>query len=210
MALLIDLHFLPSLEYFCALAPYEKVYVEKHEHFVKQSFRNRCYIATSQGVEMLTVPVSNRHGKVPMSEVRIDYRQRWPSIHRRAIETAYRKAPFFDHYQSDFNLIFSKQHPLLFDLNREILSFCLTALGWQKEIAETEEFLKGSSLVVNDLRSAITPKKDFTDREFYQPTPYYQVFGSTFVPNLSILDLLFNEGPRAASLLRSSIKQANN
>lgn len=210
MAVLIDLHFLPSLEYFCALAPHEKVFIEKHEHFVKQSFRNRCYLSTSQGTEMLTVPVANRHGKVPMNEVKIDYRQRWQVTHARAIETAYRKAPFFDHYQPDLFGILLRKRGFLFDLNRDLLSFCLTALGWQKEVYETEAFEKVTSLDVSDLRSVITAKKDYTTREFYQPAPYHQVFGSTFVPNLSILDLLFNEGPRAASLLRSSFKQANN
>lgn len=204
MSLLIDLHFLPSLEYFCALEPYEKIFVEKHEHFVKQSFRSRCYLNTSQGVESLVVPLTSKHGKVPVKDVKIDYSQRWQSIHWRTLGSAYRKSAFYEHFAPDLNRILLTPHTFLFDLNSELLSFCLTSLGWQKEISETACYEEQSRVAVSDLRSVITPKKNYTTRDFYRPVPYYQVFGSTFVPNLSIVDLLFNMGPQAAGLIRSS------
>ncbi|MFZ5999259.1 MAG: WbqC family protein [Bacteroidota bacterium] len=210
MTALIDLHFLPSLEYFCALQRFEEVCVEKHEHFVKQSYRNRAYINTAQGVEMLSVPLAERHGKIPMSEVRIDYGQRWENHHWRTIESAYRKAPFFEHYESELkSLIYSKKE-LLYDLNMAILSLCLKSLHWSKKITETSQYSQQIPLSVTDLRGAITPKKSYLERKFYRPAPYYQVFGSTFAENLTLIDLLFCTGPQSSTILRQSQTEPNN
>jgi hypothetical protein len=210
MPLLIDLHFLPSLEYFCALQSFDEIIIEKHEHFVKQSFRNRAHLNTSQGIEMISVPLAERHGKIPMGEVRIDYRQRWQNHHWRTIESAYRKAPFFEHYETGLRTLIFSQPVFLYDLNLAILSFCLKSLGWAKTIRETEVYLDPIPLNVTDLRSVVTSKKSYVDRNLYQPAPYYQVFGSTFVENLAIVDLLFCMGPQANTILRQSQKKLNN
>jgi hypothetical protein len=203
-SLLIDLHFLPSLEYFCVLQRADQIVLEKHEHFVKQSYRSRCYINTAQGVEMLSIPLTEKGGKTAIANVKIDYSQRWQNHHWRTIESAYRKAPFFEHYESGFRKILFSNVPFLFDLNSEILSFCLQSLKWSKSITSTSSYLHEIPLDMKDLRSAIGPKKPYQERSFYRPTPYYQVFGSTFAGNLSILDLLFCEGPRASAILNSS------
>lgn len=200
----IDLHYLPSLEYFCALLPHQKVFVEKQEHFVKQSFRNRCYVNTSQGIQMLSVPVAERHGKVPMGEVKIDNRQPWQRIHWRTLESSYRNAPFFEHYEAPLHAILNQPYTLLFDLNMALLSFCLKALRWEKEVVTTSRYEVEMPVGVSDLRGIITPKKTYMDRNFYHPYPYYQVFGSTFADNLSVLDLLFCMGPQASAVLHTS------
>lgn len=201
---LIDPHYLPSLEYFCALYPYEKIILEKHEHFVKQSFRNRCYINTSQGVQMLIVPVTEKHGKVSVQEIKIDHQQKWQNNHWRAIESAYRNAPYFEFYSDELKNIIYKKHELLFSLNRELLSFCLRAIGMQRELSETVSFEKEAGTSVSDLRSLIIPKKPHSDRTFYRAAPYQQVFGNAFVTNLSFIDLLFCEGPNSIKIIKAS------
>lgn len=203
-ATLIDLHYLPSLEYFCALYPFEKIILEKHEHFVKQSFRNRCYINTSQGVQMLIVPVTEKHGKVSVQEIKIDYQQKWQNNHWRAIESAYCNAPYFEFYSDELKSIIYKKHELLFSLNRELLSFCLRSMGIKQELLETEVFEKETVASIIDLRSQIAPKSSYSNRTFYRPVSYQQVFGNAFVENLTFIDLLFCEGPNSIKIISAS------
>jgi len=202
--LLIDLHFLPSLEYFCVLSDFNDITFEKHEHYVKQSFRNRCYVNTTQGVEMLSVPLTNKHGKVPFAEVAIDYSTRWQNVFWRTIESAYRNSPYFEHYSGDVQKIIYSGTSFIFDLNLQLLSFCLESLKWSRQITETSQYEKFVNEPFSDLRSTITTRNTYIERGFYRPAPYYQVFGSSFEENLSILDLLFCEGPEAGRLLRAS------
>jgi hypothetical protein len=208
-SILLDLHYLPSLEYFCALHPSKKIILEKHEHFVKQSFRNRCYINTSQGRQMLIVPVTEKNGKVSVQEIKIDHQQKWQNNHWRAIESAYRKAPFFEFYSDELKEIIYKGHEHLFDLNRDLLSFCLRCLGMQAELSETVAFEKEVSAPIIDLRSQITPKTSYLDRKFYRSVPYQQVFGNAFVSNLSFIDLLFCEGPNSIKIIKTSASDLN-
>jgi hypothetical protein len=202
--LLIDLHFLPSLEYFCVLSDFNDITFEKHEHYVKQSFRNRCYVNTTQGVEMLSVPLTNKHGKVPFAEVAIDYSTRWQNVFWRTIESAYRNSPYFEHYSGDVQKIIYSGTSFIFDLNLQLLSFCLESLKWSRQITETSQYEKFVNEPFSDLRSTITTRNTYIERGFYRPAPYYQVFGSSFEENLSILDLLFCEGPEAGRLLQAS------
>jgi hypothetical protein len=200
----IEPHFLPSLEYFCALLPFNEIILEGQEYFVKQTYRNRCYINTAQGKMMLTIPLMERHGKVLMKEVLIESGNKWRKSHWRTIESAYRKAPYFDFYGDELKRILFQGHELLFDLNLDLMSFCLKCLRFQKNISATltyETLLKEN---ISDLRSVISSKKPFSERKYYQAQRYYQVFGVEFVSNLSIIDLLFCEGPRASEIIRSS------
>jgi hypothetical protein len=201
---LIEPHYLPCLEYFCALLPFDKLVLEKHEHYVKQSFRNRCHINTAQGPVMLVVPLTAKHGKVPFKDIRIDQTGKWQNNHWRSIQSAYAKAPFFEHYAPELHTILYRDFDFIFDLNLEVLSFCLNSLGLQKELSETENYQKEAGLQICDLRSQITSKKPYSSRTFYQPKPYYQVFGNTFASNLSLIDLLFCEGPNALATLKAS------
>jgi WbqC-like protein family len=204
--LLIDLHYLPPLEYFCVLQQFNHVEFERFENYIKQSYRNRCYIKTSQGVEMLIVPLTAKHGKTLIKDVRIDYSQKWQNNHWRTIETAYRKAPYFEYYAEDLKTILYHHHNFLFDLNLELLSFCLKCIRMNPSLSVSVSYEKIPPSHVFDLRSQINPKKPSLDRNFYKSVPYYQVFGSGFAENLSLIDLLFCEGPRATSLLISSQK----
>ena len=208
-SILIDLHFLPSLEYFCAISNYDKIVLEKHEHFGKQSYRNRCYINSANGVERLTVPVTEKHGKVFITQVKIDYSFRWQTNFWRTLESAYRNAPFFEHYEDDLNKEIFSNKLYLYDLNLGLLSMCLNWLKWEKSIAETVTYEKENISASPDLRDHISAKKEFHQREVYQPLGYQQVFGRTFVPNLSIIDLIFCEGPHASALLAASQRKLN-
>jgi hypothetical protein len=205
--LLIDLHYLPSLEYFCTLQQFDHIELEKYEHYEKQSYRNRCYINTAHGVDMLIVPLTAKHGKTIIKDVRIDNSQKWQNNHWRTIESAYRKAPYFEYYSDDLkNLIYHRQD-FLFDLNLQLLSFCLKSIRFSPTLSLSRTYEKIPASHVFDLRSQLNPKKPALSRNLYNPVSYYQVFGSGFVENLSLIDLLFCEGPRAGSLLLASQKR---
>jgi hypothetical protein len=204
---LIEPHYLPCLEYFCALLPFDKLVLEKHEHYVKQSFRNRCHINTPQGPTMLVVPLTGNHGKVAFKDIRIDYNAKWQNNHWRSIQSAYAKAPFFEHYAPELRSVMYRDFVFIFDLNLSVLSFCLNCLGLRKELSDTEGYQREAGLRVCDLRSRITPKKPYSSRAFYQPKPYHQVFGNAFASNMSLVDLLFCEGPNALTTLKASRKE---
>jgi hypothetical protein len=202
---LIELHFLPSIEYFCALAPYDTIVVEKHENFTRQTYRNRCHILTSQGVCKLTVPVISR-GKVKITDVEIDRSVRWQDRMWRSIESAYAKAPYFEHYADELRAELFYNGKYLYEMNYRLLSMCLLWLGWHKPILETSKYEKIPLASHADLRNVISAKKDCRQRGFYLATPYQQVFGKEFSPNLSVLDLVFCEGPYGTTLVKASSK----
>jgi hypothetical protein len=205
-SILVESHFLPSLEYFCAIEPFDKLILEDSEHYVKQSFRNRCFIKTCQGIEMLVVPLTGKHGKIPFRDVQVDFGTKWKRNQWRTISSAYARAPFFEHYSDDLNKILFGELRFLCDLNERLLSLCLRNLGMQKEISATVTFEKDRTDVF-DLRSRINGKQPFNIRPFYQPQTYHQVFGNTFAENLSVIDLLFCEGPDAGTILKASRKK---
>jgi len=193
---------MPSIEFFSALFSFDEVILEANEHFQKQSYRNRCYINTAQGMRMLTVPLHNAHGKVLMKDILIEPGITWRNVHWRTIESAYRKAPFYDFYCDELKEIIFKNHDHLFELNRDLLSFCLRQIGLKKNISATLAYEEAVSENIFDCRSLISCKKPFEHRNFFTPKKYQQVFGNEFVPNLSLIDLLFCEGPRVSEFIQ--------
>ena len=183
---------------------FDHIILEKHEHYVKQSYRSRCYINTSQGTRMLTVPLTEKHGKTFIKDVRIDYSTKWQNNHWRTLQSAYKNAPFFEHYEAGMHKQLYTSHHFLFDFNLALLSFCLKSLKSDLVISESVSYEKKSIPSVLDLRSAIQAKKPYSERPYYKPAPYLQVFGNMFVPNLSLIDLLFCEGPNAGRLIKAS------
>jgi len=204
-SVLIESHYLPSLEFFCAIYPYQNIVLEVNEHFIKQSFRNRCFINTAQGKKMLTVPLAERHGKILLKDVLIEDGMRWRNNHWRTIESAYRKAPFYDYYADELKEILYTNHQHLLALNKDLLSFCLRHIGLQKNISETLTYEISPNENIVDLRSVISDRKLFNERSFYQPKNYYQVFGNEFVANLSFVDLLLCEGPRSREIIEATM-----
>jgi hypothetical protein len=204
--ILIDLHYLPSLEYFACIMKYEKVMIEAGESFQKQTYRNRCYIRGANKVEKLSIPIHKTGNKIPAREVKINYSQRWWKDHWRSIASAYGKAPYFEYYADIFEKVYSKQQIYLFEFNWELLTICLKLLELKVDLSISEEYLKKAGSGIFDARGIIQPSKNFELNGFYKPLPYYQVFGNIFVPNLSIVDLLFCEGSNSKRILDKSIK----
>jgi len=204
MTALIETHYLPSIAYFAALRDVTEIRLEKYEHFVKQSYRNRCHVLSTQGKKNLIVPLTSKHGKVFIADVRVDYGQKWVNNHFRTIQSAYGKAPFYGYYAQDLERVMFRKTAFLYDLNWELLSMCLKWLKWDVTIKETAAYEKTPTNGVLDLRSAINLKKTDNEGDFFRPASYQQVFGNTFVANLSLIDLIFCEGPAAAQIVQAS------
>lgn len=210
MNCLIELHYLPTTSYFSVISRAKVLVIETHEHFTKQTFRNRTQILTSQGVERLVAPVQHepgKQGKVLISDIRIDYSQKWLNNHWRGIESAYRNAPFFEHYAEELKQILFRKHTFLYDANLEFLTICLKWLRLDIQIQESMTYEKTPTEGTFDFRNVIHPKKPELTEPLVNPIPYAQVFGNKFVQNMSIIDLVFCEGPNARSVITSSAKQ---
>ena len=206
---LVTSHYLPCLEYFICIMQTGDVIVESCENFQKQSPRNRSYVLTANGIEMLTVPVVKPGGKVPIRDIRIDYSQMWIKKHWRCLVSAYANSPFFEYYATDFLKILERKPTFLLDLNTEILTFCLHSLRLKPSLSYTLSYNTHPLYPVFDARSCVNAKNSVNTYQFYHPHPYYQTFGNDFSGNLSIADLLFNTGPEALEVLKKSIKSSS-
>ncbi|MBF9143344.1 WbqC family protein [Hymenobacter properus] len=224
MIILSELHYHPPAAFFATLAHADGLLLEAHEHYRKQTFRNRCLIKTAQGVQPLTVPVidGNRAEKVSIAEIEIDYRQNWIHRHWRTLQTAYGNSPYFEYYADYLHDIYVGKPVLLFDLNQQFLRLLLKCFRLTLPVQLTTEYhahypaqpspafpgLASTLPVVADQRDWLTPKTGVKPSEPDTPAasarvrPYPQVFGPGFEPGLSVLDLLFSQGPAAGSFLQ--------
>jgi hypothetical protein len=202
--ILIESQYLPPIAYFSLLSGSDQLIVEKYEHYEKQSYRNRCYIKTPTGIQSLTIPLTEKHGKTPIKEVKIDYSQKWLNNHWRSIQSAYGNAPFFEYYSHELHDILFKKPAFLYDLNYVLLTMCLKWLKSNIQVAETSSYEKEPDTTISDYRSVLNPKKADSCNRIYKTVEYSQVFGSKFVHNLSVIDLVFCEGPGALSIVKAS------
>lgn len=182
-----------------------EVMIERHENFVKQSYRNRCLINTTQGKAALIIPTTGKHGKTLITDVKIDHTQKWVNNHWRTIVSAYRNSPFFEFYADELEHLLYNRQTFLYDFNFNLLSMCLKWLKLTTVIKETLSYEKSFDTTINDMRSLINAKKSKYLEQIYKPVPYYQVFGNTFVENLSLIDLIFCCGPEAGRIVKSSV-----
>ena len=180
--------YFPSINYMKEFYSCENPVIEKHENFPKQTIRNRCEILTSNGILTLTLPIiHNPNGKQLTKDVRIDYSKNWQIDHWRAIQSAYASSPYFEDYFEDLKSLITEKCCFLIEKNERILGFVESILDEKSNFSYTHSF---ENKLVN-LKSLYLGRVS-KDKEFYQ-----QVFGhnNPFTPNLSILDLIFNEGP---------------
>ncbi len=201
---IIEIHYLPSIAYLAAWKYYDHIVLESKENFIKQTYRNRTRILMANKIVNLIVPVEKGYRNIPIQEIRIDRNQDWGKKHWRSIQAAYGNAPFYEHYAEPLRMILIKNHRFLFDLNLELLESILEILSIEKNTEFSHEYIREYRENINDLRSTIHPKKKISPVVFYKPVEYIQVFGKTFVENLSVIDLIFNEGPNALNKIQAS------
>lgn len=207
-SILLELQYFPPMQYFTKLLHYPNIYIEAQEHYQKGSYRNRCEIAGANGVLRLSIPLEKgKNEQQSIREVRIAYHEPWQTRHWESIQSAYGNAPFFLYYADFFQPIFEKKYDMLWDWNLDLLNIILQLIGIQKDILFTSLYQKAVSPEILDFRNAIHPKAHRRrDDPHFQPAWYAQVFEEKhgFLPNLSILDLLFCTGPEALSILQAS------
>ncbi len=198
--LLIEPHYLGSLEYYALLLQHEEVLFEVQDRFQKQTYRNRCLLLGANGIQVLTIPTKYSSQTI-YKDVRIDHQQRWKKDHWGAFYSSYGKAPFFEYFADPIHQVWERRHDFLLDLTTDLLKLTFKMLQKDVKMTFTEVVKKKDE---HDLRDLIIPKKPFSDRKIYFPAPYMQLFGDAFVPNLSVVDLLLNQGPQASAVLAAS------
>ena len=205
---ILSLAYLGNVQWFTKLC-FSECAIDVGEHYLKQSYRNRCEIMTPAGRTALVVNTvkGSNSDKQTVRDTRIDYSKRWQHQHRQALVSAYASSPFFDHYWPEIEPFYLKQYGFLFDFNAGLLETVLRLLKTDVRPVYLEKYA-GTDGAFTDLRDAISPKPRLARPDpAFRPQPYWQVFSDKlpFEPNLSIADLLFCEGPQAASILRQSV-----
>jgi hypothetical protein len=196
------------IQYYTKIYRFNQIRIERYETYPKQTYRNRCQLYGPNGIQALQVPVKKgSFHKTLIRDLTIDYETPWQKNHLKTIESAYSSSPFFEFYIDDIAPFYAKKYKFLIDLNHEILSTTLAWFEIEKQINFTDEFC----IVTDgpDFRNTIHPKKSkqVADAGFMQE-PYLQGFEQRhgFIPNLSILDLVFNTGPEAYIIIKTSTR----
>ena len=192
--------YFPSISHFVALAQSEKVAFEVFDNFQKQTNRNRTYIYSPNGIQLLNIPIKHtKDSRQKTKDVRIESDFDWQKQHFKSLEAAYRSSPFFEFFEDDIRPIFEKKHEFLLDLNFEALEIVFKCLRMKIEFSKTTEYFPQLNPTRTDFRNLVDGKKD--DSIF---TKYTQVFDDKhgFLSNLSVLDLIFNEGKYATDYLK--------
>jgi hypothetical protein len=194
------LFYLPPIEYFSKILIHkENIIFENSENFQKQSYRNRATIHSPNGKLDLTVPVvKGAKSHTLVKDVKISYDFQWQRWHLMSLQTSYRSSAYFEYYEDELNVFYEKKWDFLFDYNEEMLNLLLKFLKLKIQFTYVHEFEKSYADLI-DFRDSIHPKKTSIDNF----KPYFQVFEDRngFLPNLSIVDLLFSQGPQSVKYL---------
>lgn len=206
--MILSTAYLGNIRYYTKLLTGEAV-IDLYENYRKQSYRNRCDILTANGICPLIVPVLHPSGrKVPVRDIRIDNSKKWQHQHYQAIVSAYRRSPYFAYYEDELAPFYVRPYEFLCDLNEDLQRLVLGWLGLRCAVEHSDRYVDHVP-EADDFRSALSPKAryDRPDPAFVRQ-PYYQVFSDRFpfCGNLSVVDLLFCEGPGAADVLRASVR----
>ena len=190
----------PSIAQYVAMVGDEALIFERFDHYQKQTYRNRCHIVGPNGLQKLHVPIKHTKtdGRQAYKDVRIEQAFAWKKNFRKSLEAAYRSSPFFEYFEEEINAVFEKDHTFLLDLNLHSMEVVADCLQWSMSYVWTETYEMQSS---HEDHRWLVNAKEKTDLSFEN---YPQVFSEKigFVENLSVLDLLFNEGTNAMTYLK--------
>jgi hypothetical protein len=194
MKVILSTAYFAPVQWYQKLNRYDEVLIERYDSYQKQTYRNRCIIATANGLQALTVPVEHQDGNCLLRDLRISDHGNWRHLHRNALMSAYGDSPFFEYYADDVLPFFEPRWEFLIDFNEAIRQKMCELIDIHPSVAYTDAYVKNPPYA--DFREAIRPKHPAPDADF-SPRRYYQVYEQKhgFLPNLSILDLLFNMGP---------------
>ena len=206
MQLLLPSQYLAPVGAYAYLFSAERVVEDRGEFYIKQTYRNRCYIAGPQGVQSLIVPVGRKGlAHSPMRDVRISEHGNWRHVHWTALVSAYESSPYFEYYADDFRPLYETPFRYLVDFNEALHRLVCELLSFAPQERVSDEYVPATA-DWTDLRQLLSPKQPLASLERFSSVDYYQVFASRlgFLPNLSIVDLLFNLGPESRLILRKS------
>ena len=201
MNFLLGTSYAGNLDYFSCVKNSSKIVIDSHEFFHKQSFKNRCQIYGANGLLNLTVPIQRKTGRTPVKDVQIEYSFNWRKVHWKSLESCYRSTPYFEYYEHYFAPLYEKEKPkYLLDFNTSIFDLIVQILDFNIQLSFSESHQNSLEGYV-DNRDLIHPKLKPTS--MFKDKKYYQVFEDKygFIPNLSMYDLIFNEGPSAVLYL---------
>ena len=207
MPLLTELQYLGSVDYYATMLAHKQVIFEQHEHYTKRTYRNRCHILGANGVLKLGIPLQKgKNQQQSIRDTKIAYTNAWHRQHWKSITSAYGNAPFFEFYQDEFEAIFESQTENLFDFNFKLTELIIELLQLEIEFSFSETYQKTPSDNTVDGRSIFLPVKQKVIKNIAS-IPYPQVFEEKygFVPQLSILDLMFCQGPSSYQVLEEMI-----
>lgn len=193
-------HYLAPLEYYFHLINNTTVVIDIYENYVKQTYRNRCSILSPNGAQNLTIPLVKARQRKRIKNMRISYDDNWRKIHWKSLEAAYRSSPYFEYYEDEFYPFYhGEKYESLIDFNWDLQQKIIELLNIDLAIEKSTEYVDDQSISA-DYRNSFSPNKE-AKLKF---TPYIQVFGDRngFISNLSILDLLFNEGPNTVNYIK--------
>ncbi len=201
---ILPVAYLPPLPHYAAMLAHTEIQWDIHEHFHKQFYYNRCVIYGANGPLKLIVPLEKRHVKTPLKDVKIRYEAQWQTLHWRSLEAAYRRSPYFEYFEHELAPLYKGDYKptLLIDWNRKVFDAINKLMQVEIKLSYTAEYLKTYEQA-DDLRSLSAP--NYIEQHCAKNIKYQQVFQEKFgfIPNLSIIDLLFCEGPHSKQLLLS-------
>ena len=208
--ILLESQYFPNLEYFVLLIKEKNILINNTSLYKKRTYRNRCEILGSNGKINLSVPIITSKNLKIMKDMKIDYSENWINIHSRSLQSSYGKSPFFIYYIDEIMNCLNLRHNFLIDLNHDLLTLICNLLGLDNNFKFTDE-IDQKSFLFHDYSNIVNPKLSHQSRNIYISSVYKHVFGKEFVPNLSIIDLLFSEGPNSLEIINNSmISEINN